>query len=451
MRKPMLAFFFSLLSTCIHAGTYYVAPGGVDSNPGSISAPWATWSKAYSTATASDTVYFRAGNYTISSTIDGNTVGHDGSSGSPVTFSNYPGEKVVTTCSTSIMFDWDKQYHWVIADQLGNMEFDGVSWIFAVGSNGNGMYSVFKNLKLTISTYDDNSDCVHLQADRSSYAIIQNNIMIGPASRPSTNCAGVTYIGVGQSSGVLTTGTNYGSKILNNDISSFSHGIYNKHCNSDTASTGGEQAYNYIHNCDDSWYGQPQYINHHDNIDVNVIDLGDNGGGGSGSYTTINHNTCPGGIGFENQSPGPQTNFTITNNIFSSYSSASNCSGCTYNYNMYGSGAKIGENDLANTSPTYTGGSSPSTIAGFTLTPGSAGHAAGSDGLDMGANTTMVGMGSSVGGGGGGMGSSVSRGGGSCFISTSVTDRTNPLILFFTLLGIGLISLAHFSRMFIGK
>ena len=116
-----------------------------------------------------------------------------------------------------------------------------------------------------------------------------------------------------------------------------------------------------------------------------------------------------------------------------------------------GSGAKIGENDLANTSPTYTGGSSPSTIAGFTLTSGSAGHAAGSDGLDMGANTTLVGMGRSVVSGEGGMGSSVSRGGGSCFISTSVTDSTNPLILFFTILGIGLISLARFSRMFIGK
>ena len=47
----------------------------------------------------------------------------------------------------------------------------------------------------------------------------------------------------------------------------------------------------------------------------------------------------------------------------------------------------------ANTSPTYKGGSDP--IAKYALTSGSAGHAAGSDGKDMGADISNVGSGAS--------------------------------------------------------
>ena len=42
-------------------------------------------------------------------------------------------------------------------------------------------------------------------------------------------------------------------------------------------------------------------------------------------------------------------------------------------------------------------------------------------------------------------------GGGGCFISTSVSDSPNPLIPFFTFLGIGLICIEPFSRIFVGK
>ncbi len=42
-------------------------------------------------------------------------------------------------------------------------------------------------------------------------------------------------------------------------------------------------------------------------------------------------------------------------------------------------------------------------------------------------------------------------GGGGCFISTSELDNPNPLIPFFTFLGIGLVCIARFSRIFVGK
>lgn len=45
------------------AATYYVAPNGNDNNPGTLSSPWKTISKANSTLAPGDTVFIRAGTY----------------------------------------------------------------------------------------------------------------------------------------------------------------------------------------------------------------------------------------------------------------------------------------------------------------------------------------------------------------------------------------------------
>ncbi|MGB7768261.1 MAG: DUF1565 domain-containing protein, partial [Verrucomicrobiia bacterium] len=57
--------FFALLHNPIQApaATWYVSPGGNDSNNGSQGAPWLTVSKAASTASAGDTVNLAAGTY----------------------------------------------------------------------------------------------------------------------------------------------------------------------------------------------------------------------------------------------------------------------------------------------------------------------------------------------------------------------------------------------------
>src|SRR5262249_14245270 len=45
------------------AASYYVAPNGLDSNPGTLEKPFQTVQKAAIVATAGDTVYLRAGTY----------------------------------------------------------------------------------------------------------------------------------------------------------------------------------------------------------------------------------------------------------------------------------------------------------------------------------------------------------------------------------------------------
>ena len=57
---------FSLwLTTPLLASTYYVATNGVDTNPGTSNAPFATITRAQTAATSGDTVYLRGGTYLL--------------------------------------------------------------------------------------------------------------------------------------------------------------------------------------------------------------------------------------------------------------------------------------------------------------------------------------------------------------------------------------------------
>jgi parallel beta-helix repeat protein len=72
------------------AATYYVAPTGNNSNPGTESSPWATIQKAANMATAGDTVLIRQGVYAerVSPT-------NSGTEGNYITYRNYGSEAVV--------------------------------------------------------------------------------------------------------------------------------------------------------------------------------------------------------------------------------------------------------------------------------------------------------------------------------------------------------------------
>lgn len=70
--------------------TYYVAPSGADSGPGTITEPWKTIGKAATTLAPGDTVLIRAGTY-----AEQVQVGVSGEAGAEVTFAAYPGESPV--------------------------------------------------------------------------------------------------------------------------------------------------------------------------------------------------------------------------------------------------------------------------------------------------------------------------------------------------------------------
>ncbi len=74
------------------AAQWFIAPGGSDSNTGSIGDPFATLEKASTVANPGDTIYFRAGTY---GGIRHNFRNSSGSPGQPIVVRPYQGESVV--------------------------------------------------------------------------------------------------------------------------------------------------------------------------------------------------------------------------------------------------------------------------------------------------------------------------------------------------------------------
>jgi len=108
-RMKILPFLFTIaFCSAVSANTYFVAPpdskpAGNDLNPGTINQPWGTWQKAFKTAIAGDTVFFRGGIWYPS--IYGylkiwpeEGIGHSGTRSKPIHYFNYPGETPILDC-----------------------------------------------------------------------------------------------------------------------------------------------------------------------------------------------------------------------------------------------------------------------------------------------------------------------------------------------------------------
>ncbi|PNG24050.1 right-handed parallel beta-helix repeat-containing protein [Streptomyces cahuitamycinicus] len=92
-------------SAAAAGNTYYVAPNGNDGAAGTQAAPWRSIARAQAVAKAGDTAYFRGGTYAYTransacssqtARVDAITLNKSGSSGNPIRYWAYPGEKPV--------------------------------------------------------------------------------------------------------------------------------------------------------------------------------------------------------------------------------------------------------------------------------------------------------------------------------------------------------------------
>jgi len=97
--------------------TYYVDknyPGANDGNPGTEVSPWLTIQHALDTVAANDTVYVKAGTYTQAAL----TMVTAGTSGNPITISNYSTDKVIIdfTLGTGTGWDWNGYKDYIIVN-----------------------------------------------------------------------------------------------------------------------------------------------------------------------------------------------------------------------------------------------------------------------------------------------------------------------------------------------
>jgi hypothetical protein len=199
----------------------------------------------------------------------------------------------------------------------------------------------------------------------------------------------------GESDGIDISGNSCQTQILNNTITNIIESNCNGiHCDAFQDNGGGNGTVisgNYIYNTSDCFLlddGSSNYL-----IENNVCGPSSDSSYwmqfGGASNITLNHNTIisTAGAQYGNDHTGtPSSNVMFTNNIFYTLpvqNSGQPVSG-TFNesYNLCLSGCG-GSNDLKGT-PAYVGGANPSIYSGFALTSGSIGHAAGSDGKDMG-------------------------------------------------------------------
>jgi hypothetical protein len=102
--KEILFLFFLASYSIASATTHYVSTNGSDNNPGTISQPFVTWQKGFSTIKAGDTLYIRGGTYSpIGTFINSKYCGvainnHDGTAENPIVVMNYPEEIPVIDC-----------------------------------------------------------------------------------------------------------------------------------------------------------------------------------------------------------------------------------------------------------------------------------------------------------------------------------------------------------------
>lgn len=372
--------FLLITNSIASAANYYASPAGSgvtcsEGSPCSIAT-------GFSTLTDDDTLYLRGGTYSMGATTL--TTTNSGTSGHRIVVENYDNETpVITFSGVNEGIAVEDQYWAFIGLTISGVTTNADAGIIRVGENNDGSNVVIDSCSLAVSSNNshDNVAAISLQADRANNAYIYNNTIV--ATQGTNYTYGIIYLG----------GGNVGTKIINNDISGGQHGIYVKHRNLDASIGAAEIKYNYIHDCINGIYGNPQYITIENNI-TNHILLGDNGGLTQGHHDIINHNTISPGDGIELWSPteGPITDCTITNNIFptkTTYGSTESLN--TWDYNMYGDDAAIGAKDFGTSTPTYTGGATPTTIDGYTLTAESAGYGDGDGGGNIGADVDLVG------------------------------------------------------------
>lgn len=121
MRLIKIILLTLLVSSPVHAATYYVATTGSNSNDGSEASPWLTWKFAATQAVAGDTVLFRGGTY---NQTNGQTIilGITGTSGQRITFKNYPGERPIISWP-----DKNNTANRILAQRSGGLPVDHIT------------------------------------------------------------------------------------------------------------------------------------------------------------------------------------------------------------------------------------------------------------------------------------------------------------------------------------
>lgn len=413
-------FFLALLSfqttTTAYAVDHYASPSGFATwaNSTNINTPCSI-SDAFGNADSGDTIYLRGGTYTITVPLE---TANNGESGNVITFENYIGETPhITATNIEAVIQIEHEYVLLkgLTVSMTNIP-SGDHGVIEIGADGvSGDYAEINDCIITINSEQgrDNISCIRLQTERADYTYIHDSYINPHYTSDTHKSVGVQFLGSPGARGV---------RIENCEIKNGDIGIMYKHASeNNTSGMGATVKNNYFYNhVRAGVMGNPVYISITNNLFVDApVDLGENGGGNQGHHNTFSHNTHhAGNCKFTNTNPtsyGALTYNTISNNIFTvesqyaPYSGNTDAHYTTANYNLYITGNAVLEYgthyslagwqshysqdaDSISGAPTFTGGASPTTIAGYSLSSGSDGYKACADGSDIGADVSLVGV-----------------------------------------------------------
>jgi len=390
----------TLCTSFANAKDLYVATTGSDATSyasNTLNTPWKTFGHALYNIKAGDHLWVRGGTYSpkyplwLASDYDSHAKGGDpnetmnaqsGTASAPVIIENYNGEKpIIDAASVSgTLINLDNKSYWIFR----GLKLINTHQAFLIGEDNSSTHNTFENLTITANRGGDNMGGIAGYNGNSEYTTIQNNVITGPG----------TGSGIHQNTHCIYIRKINHAKILNNTLSNAPIGIYFKHRNTGLtqAEVDIEVAYNYISNTSRSSLEYNGNFTHiHDNIfgaNNGAAHFAEADGGAGGDYNLIEHNTFfKGTIALDSSQesgdtwPGAQGNKSVLGiNLFPSSSSISTYGGTI----STPSGSVFGR-------PTFTGGSSPTTISGFTLTSSSIGKGKASDGTDLGARIDLFG------------------------------------------------------------
>jgi hypothetical protein len=429
MSNKLNSFMLSILSMCFLwagdgvlnqsiAGVFsgnqlFVSPAGDDAVTranNAINNTWLTVEKAMLTAKPGDVVNFRVGTYNIDAPIE-TRPGSDGTENERIVFTNYQDEVVLFSSLAANKIFIDRK-NWTISGINGESNVT----LFHIGAGSFGTADNFIIEKGTMTQTEQggaaNVSPLLFQTTGASNAIVRDMKFIGPGKNLNENTAGVFAF------------RSKGLKVLNNEFTGFPSAIYYKHPGVPNH-TGIEIAYNYFHGNKKGIESSAIFAYIHDNLFVDSALLtgqgsgfGDDGNNAGADNSFIIHNTFYNSelelVGLNAGEGFGATNNKVFSNIFTQPVKLIRYKDIDHknitNYNLYPSVDAVLNNITAYTlrqwqdfykkdvssiagAPVFVNGATPIAIADYTLSTSSPGYKAGSDGTDMGALMSAVGIG----------------------------------------------------------
>ena len=135
----------------VYIADYYLAPGGSDSNNGSIDYPFFTLNKVWTVIQPGDLVYLRDGTYSFDEQQDLNGV--SGTSGDLIKIYNYPGETPIFTKSGDLGLNWPAAFiyfrgdyfHWEGIEITGHYQENAEALVWYAFAAFDSSHNIFEN------------------------------------------------------------------------------------------------------------------------------------------------------------------------------------------------------------------------------------------------------------------------------------------------------------------